>query len=83
MVGSDGLHDVYLIDLQSGSPKKLSARNLPVFLNSTQLWYKSESEGNCGPGGNQPLVYDLTDGSESSSVIDQVYAVWPATNSNF
>lgn len=83
VVGSDGLHDVYLIDLPSGSPKKLSARNLPVFLNSTQLWYKSESQGTCGPGGNQPLVYDLTDGSESSSVIDQVYAVWPATSSNF
>lgn len=58
-------------------------RTLPVFLNSTQLWFKSERQGPCGPGGNQPLIYDLTDRSESPSIIDMPEAVWPATSSNF
>lgn len=86
VVRSDGLHNVYLIDLANGGGPKLigkGARNLPVFLNSSQLWYKSEAKGICGPGTNQPLVYDITNASESTSVIDQVTAVWPATSSNF
>ena len=83
---SDGLHDVYLVDLaHGGSPTRIGkgARTVPVFLNSTQLWYKTEGPSICGPGSNQPLIYDITDGSESGSVIDQVQAVWPATSSHF
>jgi hypothetical protein len=83
---SDGLHNVYLVDLaHGGSPQLIGkgARNLPVFLNSTQLWYRSEGQGVCGPGGDQPLVYDVTDGSEASSIIDFVASVWPSTSSNF
>jgi len=82
---ADGLHDIYLIDAaHGGSPQLLKgARTLPVFLNSTQLWYWSEGQGICGVGINHPLVYDITDGSEAASIIDQVVAVWPATSSNF
>ena len=86
VAGADGLHDTYLVDLQTGgSPQRIGNghRNLPAFLNSTQLWFKSESQGICGPGGNQPLVYDLGDGSESSTIVDMPIAVWPATSSNF
>lgn len=80
----DGLHNVYLVDLAHGGNPQLigdGARNLPVFLNSNQLWYKSDSQGPCGPGGSQPLIYDLSDQTEAPSVIDQVFAVWPATSS--
>jgi hypothetical protein len=83
---SSGVHDVYLMDLSSGAaPRKIGKgnRTLPAFLNATQLWYKSEQLGPCGPGGNQPLVYDVNDGSESPSVIDMPISVWPATSSNF
>jgi len=67
-----------------GSPRLIKGgRNLPVFLNSTQLWYWSESQGICGPGISHPLVYDISDGSEAASVIDLVSSVWPATSSNF
>jgi len=82
---SDGLHDIFLIDVaRGGSPQLLKgARTYPVFLNSTQLWYWSEGQGICGPGLNRPLIYDIADGSEAGSIIDLVTAVWPATSSNF
>jgi hypothetical protein len=80
----DGLHDVYLVDLaHDGSPQLIGeARNQPVFLNATQLWYRSEGQGICGPSGDEPLIYNLTDTSEAPSVIEQVLGVWPATSSN-
>ena len=82
----DGLHSVYLVDIaHGGSPKLIGkgARNLPVFLNSKQLLYRTEGQGICGPSANQPLVYDLTSGSESSTIIDGASRVWPATSSQF
>jgi hypothetical protein len=81
---ADGLHDIFLIDLaHSGSPQLIKgARNLPYFLNSTQIWYWSEGNGICGPSADHPLVYDITNGSEASTIIDQLVAVWPATSSN-
>jgi hypothetical protein len=84
----DGLHDVYLVDLAyEESPQRIGkgARNKPVFLNATQLWYTSEDMAGCvGPDAEWAyLVYNLTDGSESPSTIDRVLRVWPATSSNF
>lgn len=89
LLRADGLHDVYLVDLAEGGRPRLignGARKLPVFLNSTQLWFRSEGEdqGICGGlTGDRPLIYELSDGSESRSIIDWVRAVWPATSSNF
>jgi hypothetical protein len=86
VVRPDGLHNVYLVDLAHGGAPRLvggGARNTPIFLTSNLLWFKSDKQGPCGPGGDQPLIYDLTDGSESPSVVDWVGAVWPATSSNF
>jgi hypothetical protein len=84
--GQDYLHTVSMVDLppvsrpiQIGNGK----RTLPAFLNTKQLWFKSESPGPCGSGGNQPLIYDLSDSSESPSIIDSPDSVWPATSSNF
>ena len=87
VVRPDGLHNVFLIDLaHGGSPKLIGkgARNQPVFLNSTQLWYRSEGQTGCtggSPGG--PLIYNVRDASESASLIDQVFAVWPSTSSTY
>ncbi len=86
VIRSDGLHNVYLVDLaHGGSPQLIGkgARTTPVFLNSSQLWYRSEGNPICGPGGDQPLVYELGDGSEASSIIDFVGSVWPSTSANF
>jgi hypothetical protein len=78
----DGSHDVYLVDLaHGGSPQLIGkARNNPVFLNSTQLWYTTEVAQGCTGPGPRPLVYSLVDGSESPSVIDSVGDVWPAAH---
>jgi hypothetical protein len=82
------LHDVYLIDLaHESAPHKIGAgaRKLPVFVNSTQLWFKSEgNDHGCIGGENErPLIYNIVDGSEAPSIISQVMNVWPATSSNF
>ena len=86
VIRPDGLHNVYLVDLaHSGSPQLIGkgARTTPVFLNSTQLWYRAEGNPICGPGGDQPLVYELGDGSEAASIVDFVGSVWPSTSANF
>jgi hypothetical protein len=86
VVRPDGLHNVYLDDLaHDGSPQLISDgdRNLPVFLNSTQLWYRAQSGGCVTSGTTEPLIYNLSDGSESPSIIDWVRHVWPATSSNY
>jgi len=82
---SDGLHDIYLIDMASGGGPQLikGARTFPVFLNATQLSYWSEGQGVCGVGVDRPLIYDITDRSEAASIIDGVIAAWPATSSKF
>lgn len=78
-------HNVYLVDLKAGASPRLigQLRTLPVFVNATQLWYLSESPGICGPGGNKPLVYDVTTGAEAASILKAVYSTWPSTSSNF
>jgi hypothetical protein len=81
----DGSHNVYLVDLaHGGSPQLIGtrARNHPVFLNSTQLWYMTERPEGCTGPSNERLIYNLVDGSESPSVIDWVVDVWPATRSD-
>jgi hypothetical protein len=84
------VHDTYLVDLTktgSPSPRKigLGPRKLPVFLNATQIWFKSEGEdhGCAGAEGEKPLIYDIVDNVEFPSVIFQPRYVWPATSSNF
>jgi hypothetical protein len=84
---ADGLHDVYLVDLaHDGHPVRIGkgANNLPVFLNSTQLWFRPEtSEPGCtGPVPPGPVIYNVTNGTSAPSIIDNVRRVWPATSTN-
>lgn len=84
--GQDYLHTVSMVDLPPASrPVQVGngRRTLPAFLNARQLWFKSDNPGPCGSGGNRPLVYDLSDHSESATIIDTPVSVWPATSSNF
>lgn len=81
---SDGLHDVYLADLgHDGRPVRIGRgpRDNPVFLNSSQLWFLPQGSSDCighAPAG--PLVYNVSNGTESPSIIDNVLRVWPATS---
>lgn len=82
---ADGLHDVYLVDLaHDGHPVGIGkgANNLPVFLNSTQLWFRPEtSEPGCtGPVPPGPVIYNIANGTSAPSIIDNVRRVWPATS---
>jgi len=84
----DGLlHDVFLVDLaRGGSPQRIGdGRRMPAFVNSSQLWFKSEAVdyGCGGTVGEQPLIYNVLDGTEAPSIIEWVLKVWPATSSNF
>jgi len=86
---ADGMHNVYIVDLarDDGPNPRLvgkGARNLPVFLNNTQLWYMTKTGGGCTGDGTRPkpTIYNLTDSSEAASVMDQVLYVWPSTSSN-
>ena len=81
-----GIQDVYLIDLQSqGRPELIGRdRKMPVFITDTQLWWRSViTDHGCAGGESEPLIYDINEGAESRSIIDQVRYVWPATSSNY
>lgn len=87
---ADGLlHDVYLVDLAAAviTPDRIGegARWLPVFLNATQLWYKSQGENHGCVGGEaeRPLIYDIVDNLEFNSVIERPIFVWPATSATY
>jgi hypothetical protein len=86
-VSTAGGPRVFLVDLvHGGRPQPIGdgARKWPVFLNSTQLWFRSVGvdHGCVGSEDEGPLIYNILDRSESPSIIDQVLMVWPATSSN-
>lgn len=78
----DAQQFVHLLDLPGdGDPQPIGeAREKPVFLNDTQLWYTSPNTHGCAGGGEVPVVYDIVSGSEFPSIIDRVRLVWPATS---
>jgi hypothetical protein len=75
---------VFLVDMtRDPAPRLIRAdASLPVFLNSSQLWFKAADAGGCVTGEISERIYDLRDGSEAPSIIDEVIAVWPATSSS-
>jgi len=75
---------VFLLDTASGKVRELkSSRSEPAFLNAHLIWYQGEvacPPGNCitptaATGKN--YIYDLSDGTETQSVIGAVFDVWP------
>jgi hypothetical protein len=83
----DGLRNVYLMDMDAGTPPKLIGRKQtqPVFLNNQQLWFLSQANESCAEGPNEPepMIYDVRDGSRAPSIIQRPVAVWPASSSNY
>jgi hypothetical protein len=84
---SDGLHDIFLVDLLHGGPPVRIGKGPrvgPAFLNSNQLWYMPDNRGGgcTGEAPQAPLVYNLTNGSESPSIIENVRRIWPATSTH-
>ena len=75
-------YEVYLIDLANrGIPQLIGeSREKPVFLNATQLWYTTPYTQGCITDEPEPLIYNITDGFESPSIIDWVRGVWPAAS---
>jgi hypothetical protein len=73
---------VYVMDLAAGGdPQRIGeAREKPVFLNNTQLWYTTPNIHGCATGDQEPVIYDIVDGAEFPSVIDWVLEVWPGTS---
>ncbi|HEX5578266.1 MAG TPA: hypothetical protein VFY43_01220 [Candidatus Limnocylindria bacterium] len=81
----DGVnHDAYLLDLERGGAPRLIGenRNLPTFLTPTQLWLKTETGTGCiSDHRPEPIIYDINEGAESRSIIQNLRFVWPATSS--
>jgi hypothetical protein len=83
----DGLGRVFVLDTSTGTSRQISTepRMEPVFLSSRYIWYVGERT--CLPTDVCALaqtittgvsyVYDLQDGTESTSAIAAVYDVWP------
>ncbi|HKV87356.1 MAG TPA: hypothetical protein VJT78_05105 [Candidatus Dormibacteraeota bacterium] len=83
LLGADGSNDVYVDSFDQGltNPTLATAkRTHPVFLNSTQLWYRVDESHTCDHSAGTPLIYDIGNRTEYSTIIDRVYAVWPATS---
>lgn len=81
-----GALGVYLATLGGSVTPRLigqGPRNEPAFLGTRLLWYRSWNGSDCMTGGGQSLVYDMTDGAESRSVLNEVDNLWPATSSVF
>jgi hypothetical protein len=75
---------VYVMDLSTdpAAPRLIRTdASIPVFLNSTQLWYRASDEGGCVTDETHPYVYDVVDDVELPSIIDDVLAIWPGTSS--
>ena len=82
-----GQGHVNVVATASRSVRELKqARNQAVFLTARYVWYRGEracvASDQCDPGlpvvtTAQSYIYDLQDGTETGSVISQVFDVWP------
>jgi hypothetical protein len=75
----DGIH---LVDMTSDRKPRLlrSDATQPIFLNSSQLWFRVAQQDGCVPGEVNVHVYDVTDNLEFPSIVDDVISAWPATS---
>jgi hypothetical protein len=83
-----GLPTVYILDTASGKARELrKSRSGATFLNSHLIWYREErgcAAGDPYPCGERPTIptgktyiYDLDDKTETESIIQAVFDVWP------
>ena len=84
---AQGWHHTFVVDTITKQTRELKkGRTDPVFLTSRYIWYRAEracavSEG-CDATHSATLsgktyIYDLKDGTETESIITNVYDVWP------
>jgi hypothetical protein len=85
---SAGWAHTYVVDTGTGKVRELNkARTGAVFLTSRFIWYQGEraclASENCGsspaihPLSGKSYIYDLQDGTETESLITDVFDVWP------
>jgi len=84
---SGGSTHVYIVNTSTKSIREIKkSRREPVFLTSRYLWYEGERACVAADLCDRSLpvttsgisyIYDLQNGTEATSTIDQVYDVWP------
>jgi len=82
-----GTAHIYLLDTRSNVSRELiKSRSEPAYLNAHLIWYQEErpcdAKDQCPPEtttipSGKTDVYDLQDNTETESVIDTVWDVWP------
>jgi hypothetical protein len=84
---AQGWHHTFVLDIATKQARELKkGRSGPAFLTSRYIWYRGEracvASDQCPPGwgavpSGKTYIYDLLAGTETESVITQVYDVWP------
>jgi hypothetical protein len=85
---SDGWAHVQVVDIATGKTRELNrARTGAVFLTARFIWYGGEracvASDQCGPSppihpsSGKTYIFDLQDGTETESIITNVFDVWP------
>jgi len=84
---SAGSTHVYVVNTSTKSVREIKkSRREPVFLTSRYLWYQGERACATADLCDKSLpvtwnginyIYDLQDGTEATSIIEQVHDVWP------
>ena len=83
---ASGVSRTYVVDTTTAKVRELGGayRAEPAFLTARFIWYRGERSCNlneCFPGSALPTgktyIYDLQTGTETESIIDQVFDVWP------
>jgi hypothetical protein len=84
---SQGWHHTFVLDIATKQVRELKkGRAEPAYLTSRYIWYKGEracvAADQCPPGwgvvaSGKTYIYDLVTGTETASIIDQVFDVWP------
>jgi WD40-like Beta Propeller Repeat len=84
---AQGWHHTFVVDIATKQVRELKkGRSQPAFLTSRYVWYKGErscvAADQCPPGwgvvaSGKTYIYDLQTGTETESVITQIFDVWP------
>lgn len=84
---AQGWAHTFVVDTATRKVRELKkARSNPAFLTSRYIWYRGEracvATDHCPSGwtvvaNGKSYIYDLNDGMETESVIEQLFDVWP------